>query len=148
VRERFNEKWELDAETGCWLWTAGRRNGYGSFYDGHRSLNAHRVAWELYRGPIPEGLHALHRCGVKLCVRPFDDHLYLGDDADNFRDQLRLGERRSPVGEEKARLILAARGTASQRAIARRFGTTHRTVKQIWSGETWPHLQNVGGEDG
>lgn len=76
LRERFDEKWIPEPNTGCWLWmgpTAGR--GYASTYvEGQRwGSKAHRVAWELYRGPIPEGLVIDHICRQKMCVNP--DHL-------------------------------------------------------------------------
>ena len=81
------------APDGCWLWTAGiyPTNGYGYF----RNRKAHRVSFELFVGPIPEGLtidHACHsldtacpggHCSHRLCVRP--DHLRLMSRMDNYR---------------------------------------------------------------
>ncbi len=57
--------------TGCWLWT-GRlhRNGYGAFWDGKRLALAHRVAHELFVGPIPAGLTIDHLCRNPSCVNP------------------------------------------------------------------------------
>jgi len=51
---------------GCWVWRQAPRNGYGRV--GNRA--AHRVSYEIYRGPIPEGFHIHHACGQKLCVNP------------------------------------------------------------------------------
>jgi hypothetical protein len=61
----------------CWLWTghtskSGGRYGKGG-YGQYRSRMAHRLAWELIRGPIPEGLVLDHLCEVTRCVNP--DHL-------------------------------------------------------------------------
>lgn len=62
---------------GCWLWTGALDNGgygkIGAGGDRGRTLCAHRVAWELARGPIPDGLEIDHTCHVRRCVRP--DHL-------------------------------------------------------------------------
>lgn len=67
--DRFWSKVEK-TET-CWLWTGGTaRNGYGSFWDGNRIGRAHRYAYELLVGPIPEGLQLDHLCRVRLCVNP------------------------------------------------------------------------------
>mgnify|MGYP001572228155 CR=1 FL=1 len=76
VRERFDEKWVPEPNTGCWLWTAGLDRGrYGVFEGaGHsRTRKAHRWAWVLYRGPIPEGMYLDHICRTRCCVNP--DHL-------------------------------------------------------------------------
>lgn len=58
---------------GCWYWMAGRTPlGYGVFSTAGSKF-AHRVAYELANGPIPEGLVLDHLCRVPSCVRP--DHL-------------------------------------------------------------------------
>lgn len=72
VSVRFWSK--VDASGDCWLWVAGRTpNGYGKFKIAGQSLGAHRVAWRLLVGPIPDGLAIDHLCKVKRCVNP--DHL-------------------------------------------------------------------------
>src|SRR5258708_6419458 len=52
-------------ETPCWVWLGGKsKSGYGTWrevYNGHL-YQAHRVAYQLLAGPIPEGLHLHHRC--------------------------------------------------------------------------------------
>lgn len=72
VEPRFLAK--VDKTDTCWLWTAWiERTGYGRFWlDGWNQI-AHRVAYELYVGPIPEGLEIDHLCRVRRCVNP--DHL-------------------------------------------------------------------------
>lgn len=58
----------------CWLWAAGlNRDGYGRFGVSGTKLGAHRVAYELLRGPIPDGLELDHLCRAPCCVNP--DHL-------------------------------------------------------------------------
>lgn len=74
-RERFDAKWKLNLENGCWEWLASTWHGYGIFYCSEErcGTNAHRVAWRLYKGPIPDGLHIDHLCRNRRCVNP--DHL-------------------------------------------------------------------------
>lgn len=60
---------------GCWPWTAYvDPSGYGRFRVDGRSAGAHRVAWELTNGPIPEGLILDHTCRNRRCCNP--DHLH------------------------------------------------------------------------
>ena len=89
VAAKFARKFEPVTETGCWIWTGAELKGYGRMVVNGKYLRAHRISWELYRGPIPDGLLVLHHCDVPACVNP--DHLYLGSDLDNMRDRLRRG---------------------------------------------------------
>jgi hypothetical protein len=62
----FMARVELDPNTGCWLWTGSLdTHGYGQF----RGRQAHIVAWEAVRGPVPDGLVLDHIvCRVRRCV--------------------------------------------------------------------------------
>src|SRR5687768_7875966 len=85
---RFNRY--VSRGDGCWAWTGVMgTNGYGLFwvrrgFKQYSSVGAHRVAWRLANGPVPDGLWVLHRCDNPRCVRP--DHLFLGTHSDNMRD--------------------------------------------------------------
>ncbi len=85
LEERFNAKWEAVTESGCWLWMGATNGvGYGTFYvrptDGafyvrpkcgrQRMTYAHRLSYELHKGPLPEGLTIDHLCRVRCCVNP------------------------------------------------------------------------------
>jgi len=78
---------------GCWIWKKSTgSHGYGQFYPAKGNpLQAHRVSWFLTFGKIPTGMHVLHRCDNKRCVRP--DHLFLGTHADNMRDKCNKGRQ-------------------------------------------------------
>ena len=59
----------------CWIWRAGLKNdGYGNFQYGGRlnktQVQAHRVAYILTKGDIPEGLQLDHLCRNRACVNP------------------------------------------------------------------------------
>lgn len=69
VEDRFWAK--VDRSGPCWIWTAKRsRQGYGRFWVNGGEDAAHRVVWELERGPIPAGLTIDHLCRNTSCVNP------------------------------------------------------------------------------
>lgn len=81
---RFMAKVEIT--DGCWLWTAGMfSTGYGAI----SNRGAHRVSYEIFVGPVPEGMSVLHRCDIRRCVNPA--HLFTGTQADNMRDMVEKG---------------------------------------------------------
>jgi hypothetical protein len=75
-RRRTPVDYEVDQETGCWVWLRARYgNGYAVGWDTgsrHRGL-AHRIYYERHVGPIPSGLVIDHKCRNRACVNP--DHL-------------------------------------------------------------------------
>lgn len=90
---------------GCWEWQGGMvkkteygGRGYGAFAPKTGEITpAHRYAYELLIGPIPDGLLACHKCDNPRCVRP--DHIFPGTDLDNMRDMIAKGR----AGWQKAR---------------------------------------------
>jgi len=85
--------------TGCWVWTGGltydwrggNRAGYGRFSIGGKPKLAHRVAYELFRGPIPDGMVLDHTCERKSCVNP--DHLEPVSSRENVLRHFAGGDR-------------------------------------------------------
>lgn len=78
LRERFAERVEKAGPDECWPWKLKpSAAGYGvlSMGKGNNPLLAHRAAWQLTNGPIPQGLFVKQRCGNRLCCNP--THLYL-----------------------------------------------------------------------
>ena len=134
------------SETECWLWQGSvRPQGYGYIRDFPNS--AHRKAWELTYGAIPNDLHVLHRCDNPPCVNP--SHLFLGTVQDNAQDKVRKGRLkthwvegwRPPSGEASpnAKLSTAqvleirqlrANGMTLQR-ISEQYGVNNTTVSRI-----------------
>ena len=55
----------------CWIWLAGKHtDGYGKFTVNHKTLNAHRWAYQRCVGEIPENYHIDHLCRTRACVNP------------------------------------------------------------------------------
>lgn len=70
VKERFDAKWKL-VESGCWEWQGAKAlSGHSRMSLNGYPAASHRVGYELYVGPIPEGLHIDHLCRNRGCVNP------------------------------------------------------------------------------
>lgn len=139
--ERFMEKVREDS-SGCHLWQAQvKRDGYGRFQFRGVSVAAHRVAHELFKGPIPEWQCVLHRCGVRTCVNP--GHLFLGTIEDNVTDMDRKGRRRTRAKLTKAQAAEIRQRIAeglSQECVASEFGVDQTSVSRLILGRVKAYL--------
>jgi hypothetical protein len=77
LEERFWAKVDKSGgPSACWLWTASTNKGYGQLEIDGRPEGAHRIAYKLSIGPIPNGLSVCHSCDNPPCCNP--SHLFLG----------------------------------------------------------------------
>lgn len=71
---------------GCWEWTGHvDPKGYGRCAKVMGEVLTHRIAYQEFIGPIPNGLHVLHSCDNPPCINPA--HLRVGTNNDNMRDR-------------------------------------------------------------
>lgn len=148
VLTRFWAK--VDKSGDCWVWTGAKSSGYGSFRVGDSVKTAHRVAWEMVRGPIPPGDHhgttcVCHTCDNPVCVNP--DHLFLGSQADNVADRDRKNRRAPPNGSKNGRtslcesdVLLIREMDHPRSVIAEWFGISEQAVYRIRTRNTWAHI--------
>lgn len=141
VSDRFWNNVDRSSKDGCWPWLKWcDTTGYGRFSLRNKGHAAHRFAWELAYGPIPDGLWVLHKCDNPPCVNPA--HLFLGTHRDNMDDATTKGRMRS--GTEKLSFedavsisALYAGGGISQRMLAKRFGVSQGAISSVVRGKTW-----------
>ena len=149
ILETFETRTAPKSDFGCVLWTGNAyvlRGGYGSVTMRRHGIigrRAHRMAWELYKGPIPKGLHVLHRCDVPLCVNP--DHLFLGDQQTNMADKVAKGRQNKGETHGMGKLtesqaIAVLNDPRLLREIAAEYDISFITVSDIKCGRSWKHL--------
>lgn len=142
---RLTANSELQGE--CIVWT-GRINryGYGELTFRGQGMTAHRAAYEVHKGAIPEGLFICHSCDNPPCVNP--DHLRAGTAADNAHDKVERERSARGVGNAAAKLteadvreirLLRAKGhTYGQ--LASRFQVGTSTIGRVVKRTHWRHV--------
>lgn len=144
--ERFWERVDIGDPDECWPWSSYRFwNGYGSVADllGSPENVAHRLAYRLATGPIPEGLWVLHNCDNPPCCNP--THLRVGTASDNNRD--RYARDRAPIGADhhKSKLteadVLAIRASDKPHTeLAKEYGVSPGGIWSLRTRRTWKHI--------
>lgn len=148
----------------CWAWTAYcDKDGYGKVHVGGKDQigacrsdgkptqrSAHRVAWELAHGPIPDDQGVLHQCDNPPCVNPA--HLFLGtpaiNDADRDEKKRNVVGTRHPLAkldDEKVRSMRAEYGRygisgLSIPKLAVKYNVDEALVHRIIHRKSWPHV--------
>lgn len=142
---------------GCRVWTGKSRcNGYGTYGatrgNDRRSRLAHRISYEVFVGPIPDGLCVLHNCpdgDNRLCVNP--EHLWIGTKADNAKDRMLKGRNGDLSGENNGGAKLTKfrveeiflryqAGGVTQRQLAVDYNVSDVTISHIVTGHNWSHV--------
>lgn len=135
---------------GCWLWIGNiGTDGYGKFWLRGRTTHAHRVAYELTRGPIQidDPRFVCHRCDNPPCCNP--EHLFLGTHRENTDDMIQKG--RSTAGERSGNAKLTndeVRAMRNQHVqgvpipeLAKRFGISATNAHSVVRRRTWRHIE-------
>ena len=144
-RERFEKCIFYGSPDGCHYWIGHLdAKGYGSTHLDYKVQRAHRVAYELYVGKIPNGLMVCHSCDNPICVNP--DHLFVGTNLDNMQDKAR--KNRSAIGVRHGLSKLTERDVLFIRenikipspVFASRFGVAKETINSIKRNKTWKHV--------
>ena len=95
IKTRILKRIKID-DNGCWLLPLSKKNnGYSKMRINGVNKRAHKVSWEIFVGPVPEGLLVLHHCDIRHCVNP--EHLWLGTAKDNYEDMIRKNRGRNNI---------------------------------------------------
>ena len=143
LKKRFWTKVDIKTRHSCWKWKACADPKYGLFRVGSRKdksmrlEKAHRVAWEITNGSIPEGISVCHDCDNPLCCNP--THLFLGDNSDNSIDMAQ--KLRSANLKLTIKQVLQIRASReSQTVLAQKFGISQQHISEIQTRKKWRWL--------
>lgn len=146
LEQRIRSRMDVNPTTGCWEWRSAARdptgNRYGAMTISGRTTPAHRVAYELWVGPIPDGLEIDHLCHVRACVNP--DHLEAVTHAENMRRSKRAIARRRrewPSAESRQEAKRAYRVRAAVERQEERREAARSTARLI--AAKYPHLADI-----
>lgn len=141
---------DMNSPNGCWEWKGpfNNKDSYGVFDFNKTTAYAHRRVYQLFKGPIPEGLMIRHKCNNRPCVNP--DHLLTGTALENKQDSIiagtiALGER---VGGSKLKnyQVLDIYGSnANGPELAKKHGVSKSLIYDIKNGRVWSHLTRNSG---
>ena len=150
--QRFWAKVNKKGPNECWTWAGNRTTGgYGAWQLKAKFASAHRIAWMLTYGPIPEGeghhgTCVCHRCDNRLCVNP--NHLFLGNHTENMQDMEKKGRAVHFPGSTNPRARLTdtqvreirSNPEIPPKALAVRFNVSTATISSIRKGKTWRNI--------
>ena len=135
----------VKAEGECWLWTLSTHNGYGKCGFRGRARPAHVVAFEAWKGQVPEGLQVNHTCHNRACCNPM--HLYAGTQAQNMADMRAAGRENVLRGEQSGmsklneQVVRAIRSSAEPAKVLRmRYGVSDTLIRAVRKNLIWRHV--------
>ena len=143
VEQRLWARVDKDAPSECWPFRKAASHEYGQLMDGYRPVLAHRLAYELTKGSIPEGMVVRHTCDNPPCCNPA--HLVVGTYADNSRDMTVRGRAArlfqistTKLTDEQAREVVCRRRAGESSAVlADEFGVSRGYVNDLASGRAY-----------
>ena len=131
----------IEKTESCWMWKGSKnKRGYGKFsVIGRPWLIASRFSYELFNGPIEDGMYICHLCDIPSCVNP--EHLWAGTHIENTLDMIEKERQHSKLFPtdiiEIRRLWQLGESNAT---LCERFSITSGTVSSIIHRRIWKHV--------
>lgn len=133
--QRAIEQLVFYSPDGCWYWLGYVANdGYARYGYGHKV--ASRVSYQVFKGPIPEGLCICHTCDNPLCVNP--DHLWAGTRKENMVDMVKKGRNGIKLTKDDVLAIRAS--TLSAVKLAGVYRVSSKNINYIRNRQTWKNV--------
>lgn len=140
---RFNSKYIVDEETGCWNWQGClNKGGYGLFSHYKRSFLAHRFSYEYFNGPLIKGLICCHSCHNRSCVNP--NHLRQDTTLSNSIDMVVAKRQQCQILSIdeviQIKKELQDPYIGQNKDLAHFYKVHPDTISQIKRGKNWSHV--------
>ncbi len=146
LEERFWAMVDIGPPDVCWPWLGSKdKKGYGRVKTvGRKNESAHRVAWRLRNGPIPEGVFICHKCDNPPCCNPVD--LYDGSNVTNMRDmrdhlRSRFGSRNINAKLNERAVFALRTGRRSKAETASKYAVARSTISSVLTRKSWRHIK-------
>lgn len=143
-REKLLSRVAIDGTSGCWLWQGPKdAHGFGWFRAGApqyakvRSVIAHRAAYQIFVGPIPDGMDPVQRCKNHGCVNP--EHMHLVPSA-------RTAPEHAPRVFTSSEIRTIQSSRESSAALSKRYGVSVSRIDSIQRGRRLKRLAHRQGE--
>ncbi len=140
---KFWSRVEVRTSRVCWLWRGMKnQSGYGRFRPtwNDPEVKAHRFAWQIVNGPVPDGKLIIHSCDTPACCNP--KHLRVGSYQDNSDDCVTRGRQSRLLGTANPRTKLTDDQVAAIRRdprpgvqVARDYGVCDSLISMIRKGQ-------------
>ena len=142
--ERFNEKYIINEDTGCWEYTGHiNQSGYGVFRgNDSKWTEAHRFSFEYHKGPIKKGLVCCHSCNNRKCCNP--EHLRQDTQSNNLIDM--SYQNTNPTQRLTVEDVISIKKAQEQYYrgqnldLAKLYNVSPVTISSIKRGITWSHI--------
>ncbi len=136
----------VNLKTECWEFS-GARDGcnYGDIRYASKMIKAHRLAWLLFVGPIPDDKEVCHSCDNRPCFNPA--HLFLGTHTENMSDAKNKGRlytgpshsRKLSVDDVRSILEYRSKGLTTLE-ISMLFPVCNTTIHDIVTGKKYKEV--------
>ena len=144
----------IKAKNKCWeIKTNIQKNGYAKISWNKKACWAHRLSYELFKGPIPKKMDVCHSCDNRKCVNP--SHLFVGTRRDNMVDcknkkRISSGLKHSVImqkafeGKRKLsdeNVLSIIKSTETNRELAKKFNVHNRLISLIKENKIYKHVR-------
>lgn len=155
-KARKQIEYKID-NNGCWICVSHSKNthGYPTIYINNKSTGIHRYMYKKFKGEIPEGLCACHKCDNPACINP--EHLFIGTYKDNAQDKIskgrdffpdntglhyNKGNKNGRVKLREEQVIKIRNSNLKQRELAEIYKVSQVLISHIQINKIWKHITN------